>query len=484
MAKKYKIINNFILLILCFFISINKHNCAIFLPFKILDSSENIINFNCSDLLQHWKEPKIYGELMIGSQSQKICTLYDTNIYEIDLFENMCDFEDSYYNKEESSSYNFIKNIGYTHNKNLNCSIINETLYLYTDTNQKNKITFEGMNLFYSSNKKEEFKPNYDDKQYEYHPNTCLNIGFRAQQSIYFGYELNLVRQLKHHQKNNNIYVKSYDWTFKFNSDKEGYLIIGEKPHEFDKKNYREEQYLQKGSKNSKFTHEWFLEVSTIYYTGIRENNTLYNSSFYDDLSIKIDLNYGLIEGTTGYEEHIKEDFFNKLFGINQCFIEVIDEYKIIYCDKTAINYIQKYFPTLKFCFKEQYGMCFDFTYKDLFKEKNGKLFFLIIFNKSSMDRYTLGQIFLKKYLLTFNYDNKLIGFYNKNIPINSTDNKKKEENYSEHSYVSIIIIIILLIIFLVLGFLLGKKIYENRRKRKANELIDDDYEYKTDDIN
>ena len=476
------IINNSFSFILILFILLELKQCAVYLPFKISYSSENKQDFNSSDVLKLWKSPKIKGELMIGSPPQKICVSFVSNIYELNLFQNNCDCEGSFYNKESSTSYNFLKNINYMYNKILNCSIINETLYLYTDQEQKNKLTFEEMNIIYSDNKEEEFKPDSDKQtQYEYHSNTCLNIGFLGQQSIGFGNDLNFVRQLKHYQKNNNLFATSYDWSFKFTSSEEGFLIIGEKPHEFDKNNYKEDQYLTTGSKNNRYTHDWFLEVTSIYYTGIRENNnSAYNSSFYDDLSIKLDINNGLIEGTKRYEDNIKEDFFNKLIEGKQCFVDQINEYRIYYCNKDSFDYIKKYFPTLKFCFK-QHGMCFDFTYEDLFKEKNGKLFFLIYFNdKNSFSRYTIGLILLKKYLITFNYDTKLIGFYNKNIPINSTETQTENGNNKSYGFFLYFIIIVLFILFLAIGFLLGKKIYENTRKKRANELLDDDYEYKS----
>ena len=478
------IINNSFSFILTIFILLDLKQCAVYLPFKISYSYENKQDFNSTDVLNYWKSPKINSELMIGSPPQKMCVSFVSNIYELNLFQNNCDCEGSSYNKESSESYFFLKNINYMYNKILNCSIINETLYLYKDQEQKNKLTFEGMNIIYSDNKKEEFKPDRDKQtQYEYHSNTCLNIGFLGQLDISFGYDLNLnfVRQLKNYQKNKNSFATSYDWTFKFTSAEEGFLIIGQKPHEFDNNNYKEEQYLTAGSKNNRYTHEWFLEVDSIYYTGIRENNnSAYNSSFYDDSSIKLDINYGLIEGTKNYEENIKKDFFNKLFEGKHCFFDQINEYRFYYCNKDAFNYIKKYFPTLKFCFK-QHGMCFEFTYDDLFKEKNDKLFFLIYFNdKNSFSRYTIGLILLKKYLITFNYDTKLIGFYNKNIPINSTETGNENENNKSYGFFLYFIIIVLFILFLIIGFLLGKKIYENTRKKRANELLDDDYEYKS----
>ena len=464
---------------------ISSYKCAVYIPFKILENEINDNNFfNSSCVIKYWKEPKIYSELLIGNPPQKIGVFFTSDIYELNLFQNMCDIPNSFYNQKESLTYKYITNINYVYNNQINCSIINESLHLFTDEAQTKKLNIENFNIIYSENKKEEFKENYFiKKKFEYHPNTCLSIGFKPSQSIGFGYDLNFVGQIKHYKKNNIPSINGYDWTFKFNSDKEGFLIIGEKPHEFDNKNFKEEQFLSQGSKNRFYTSEWFLEFNSIFYNGIRQNNnSIYNSSFYSDTTVKFDLDLGSIEGTDNYEKSIKKDFFDSLIEKKICFVEEVDlEYRIYYCDKKlSSDYIEKYFPVLKFCMK-QFEMCFDFNYKDLFREKNEKLYFLVYFNLKNKNsyRFIIGQILIKKYLLTFNYDTKMIGFYNKNIKI---ELKKEKKHYYEHDNKVYIIFIISLIIFLIVGFLLGKKIYESTRKKKANELIDD-YEYESNDI-
>ena len=123
--------------------------------------------------------------------------------------------------------------------------------------------------------------------------------------------------------------------------------------------------------------------------------------------------------------------------------------------------------------------MCFDFRYTDLFRVKNDKLYFLIYFNKNNKsNRFKLGQIFLKKYLVTFNFDSKMIGFYNKNI---KNEEESVEKKYYEHDIAFIILIIIGFIIFFIAGFFVGKKIYEKTRRKKANEL-EDEYDYESQD--
>ena len=299
-------------------------------------------------------------------------------------------------------------------------------------------------------------------------------------------YDLNFITQIKHYKKNGISIIKDYDFTFQYTSNDEGFLVIGEKPHQFEPNNFHEEQFLSVGSKNRKLTSEWYFDFDNIYYNGIRINdNSKYNSSFYTDSSVKFDLSFGLIEGTSNYEENIKKDFFNTLIDKQICFSEEVNNiYRIYYCDKkNSEDYIKKYFPTLNFCIK-QIGFCFSFDYEDLFKEKDEKVYFLVYFKlKSDYNRFTLGQILIKKYVLTFNYDNNLIGFYNKNIEIEPKDKKNSEKDGNKYDIKLIIIFIVCIIVFIVVGFLLGKKIYDKARKKKANELVDD-YDYESHDIN
>ena len=95
---------------------------------------------------------------------------------------------------------------------------------------------------------------------------------------------------------------------------------------------------------------------------------------------------------------------------------------------------------------------------------------------------WKLGQIFLKKYQMIFDYDSKTIGFYDKNdnnIEItnryNNSTNTKKENIKS--SIVKNIIQYLIFFIIILITFYLGMKIKESRKKR-ANELKDDDFEY------
>ena len=136
-------------------------------------------------------------------------------------------------------------------------------------------------------------------------------------------------------------------------------------------------------------------------------------------------------------------------------------------------------FPTLIFYdFNE--NVKFEFNYKDLFTETKYKFFFNIIFSVYNVDNWILGKIFLKKYLIIINPENKLIKVYiDKNInnnTINNIDNNKKIEEENNKKNYMLIIYIAIFILFGFLCFYFGRKL-RRERKQKANELIDE-YEY------
>ena len=85
-----------------------------------------------------------------------------------------------------------------------------------------------------------------------------------------------------------------------------------------------------------------------------------------------------------------------------------------------------------------------------------------------------MGRIFLKKYQFIFDNDQRIITYIKKN-KIKKEDNKKNNLNI-------VIILKIMLIAFLLIGFvagiILGKNIWDKNRKKRANELTDDDYDY------
>ena len=133
-------------------------------------------------------------------------------------------------------------------------------------------------------------------------------------------------------------------------------------------------------------------------------------------------------------------------------------------------------FPSLKLIL-QQYNMTFALNKEDLFFDKYGKAFFLIIFKKSSSQNniWELGESFFAKYQFTFDVDRKTVGFYNKNFKSENTSEQSKGSGGMIALY--IIILVIIVAILVAVAYYFGKKFNESR-KRRANELNDDDFEY------
>ena len=107
--------------------------------------------------------------------------------------------------------------------------------------------------------------------------------------------------------------------------------------------------------------------------------------------------------------------------------------------------------------------------------KKNNKYYFLIIYSSFSGGYWKLGKPFLKKYQITLNLDAKSISFYNHNIKEEIKDNKNNNE---KTEYIILIVICIILFIILFIISLLFIKKLKGERKKRANELKDDEYEY------
>ena len=135
-------------------------------------------------------------------------------------------------------------------------------------------------------------------------------------------------------------------------------------------------------------------------------------------------------------------------------------------------------FPKLIF-FSRSYSYNFELEQKDLFIKKfDGNIYFLIIFrfDNDNKDNWILGEPFYKKYTFSFNIDAKIVGFYNKIFEEENSSNNP--ENNKNITYIFLIIAItIILILLMILSFYCGMKLKAGRKKR-ANELKEDNYEY------
>ena len=185
------------------------------------------------------------------------------------------------------------------------------------------------------------------------------------------------------------------------------------------------------------------------------------------------------IKGTEEYKSKIENIFFREYKYKGICFEDSTNtHYSLYYCKKNKNEFNEKSvssFPKLYF-YHAEFNYTFEFTGNDLFLEKNGIYYFLIIFDRYDYITWSLGKIFLNKYQLIFDHISKKINFY-----INKIE-QKNISSEGDNIYINnkILIIIILgsiAVISFIIGLIIGKiKFGNKKRNKKANELDNEEY--------
>ena len=98
---------------------------------------------------------------------------------------------------------------------------------------------------------------------------------------------------------------------------------------------------------------------------------------------------------------------------------------------------------------------------------------------QTNRNEWKFGQTFYRKFKLTINLDDNWIGLYNPNNPIIEKNTGNDDNNDGNKARNIILIIALVIFVFgLAVGmFFLGRKL-RNDRKKRANELMDDNYDY------
>ena len=262
--------------------------------------------------------------------------------------------------------------------------------------------------------------------------------------------DTNLIRQLK--AKN---IINNYCYSIIYESDDEGFLLIGEFPHNINlNKNkyltFKEENlnwiYSVKNEKNNR----WSIIFDKISYS----NSELFQIQRNCILSIE----NRFIISPFQYFNLVKDIFGKKCKNY-----QVDNNFQYLSCDKD----IDKEFTPQIIFYNKELNLTFTLDYNDLFlEEKNSLIFLVSTYIDFDEGYWILGKPFFKKYIPLFNIDNKMIGFYKKEIYLE--ENTKKVSSFNT----SILINILLFIIIIILSFSLYH-CYVNKRRIRANELED-----------
>ena len=523
--KKHLFLNLFLLML----INLQNIHSLIKIPFKIT-KYQNILNQDieeiAKDILFNYK---LLSFISIGDPPQTIEASFNLKLSNY-FITNYCKNSSTFYSYKDSKTFKEIKTIENPLDiiDNFYC---NETFFFQTSDNN-NQISVNDM-LIYMPKSNEEYTTN------------CINIGLKFPDNLNNKYQETFIHQLKH----KNI-INKYMWTMilynnddtSANNDYDGEFIFGDILKDYYPKIYSDYSSnklvysyganINKNNDDNKISVDWGILLQIFY--EYEENNEK-NSIALNSYIFEFDFSLNAIIGTYEYFQKIQNNFFKIYLNKNIYKAHFLGRmtYKFIYCNAESftINDLKK-FPSLNFKNKDL-RFIFTLTYEDLFiltSDNKYYIFNIIITNIGNDDveeeeKWVFGLPFWKKYQFSFDIDNKLIYFYNKegkfidksthksgnnemqplneementNNDTNITNNQRITYNNNKNKKIDneikidkLIFVVILGIFFFILVCftvflikrILFKKGYSLMRNKKANEL-EDEYYYSSDSIN
>ena len=474
--KEFKLLSLsyiFIIFLFHFKYSYNQSYNYSYLTFNLQSYVNNSNNFDdAKNFIYSYLNSFYYTEINFGSPEQKYIMQVSLDDYEFQLTNYNCDIQTKDKSTEKlfdpylsTSSEVEISGVNFTYYGANEVFRITDHIKLLS--NNSNNYIYPKIIFIYNPR-----NSTYAKKRIDYSPYTCFKLGLRLPDKdldLYGDYELSLLGQFKRKK-----IINSYEWFIEYDSNNEVKLIMGISPFNYNSKKYNEDKKrtIKGDYRPNNDYYYWNLEFTKIYLTN-KENKRQFlenrMASFLPSLNV--------IKGTYEFQKSINETIFSKLIDEHKCFEEYEGVNGVIYCENTIEikNYIKERFITLKF-FQVNIEEEFILTYDDLFIEKGNKIFFLVVFDyQNSLITWILGKPFLKKYFFSFNYDSKVMNYYN----INQNNDKEEENSNNNHNnnWILIIIVLVLIIIFCIIGFLLARHLYRLKSNKKATEL-DEDYQY------
>ena len=422
-----------LIIIFIFIIFLNQSDCSLNIPFesKLCKGNEN------TDFLSNYYGQYLYTPIKIGSNNQRLEVALKLNKYITYLIGSQnSNLKSEYFLEQNSISYAKLDEKEIKSNEDMFISGIKSTDNFIFGEN----INYEKY-LFYLS--KEQI---FDETG---------QIGLKLMPSEkYFSGE-SFIEQLKAKSL-----INTYNFYFKYELEDEeefkfrGNLIIGGMPHEIEHSDlFKEDNYVKTYSKLNEHNSRWTIEIKTVQY-----GNEVISKSDIAEFSTT----FGFITGPLSFL-----DIFDKFFNKTNCYSDYNGKdknYLYFYCEQNVdISKFKDIFFTTS-----NKELNFTLTYKDLFKKIGKYYYFLILFNED-INQWEFGHIFLNKYMMVFNSEDKTIGYYYQS-------NFQEKKNSKKYNYVFIIVSIffgIIIIGLLIYIFYFSKK----NRKIRPNEL-EENFDY------
>ena len=448
-----------------------------FKEFSDIEKNQDIDSMNndksiFSDLYDYL----LYTIINIGEPNQLMLGIYnpETNIFEINSNDHCKNNNNYNYSYINSNSFKIIrKEEGDYYSPSY--LIINDSIQV--DVIEKNEKKTENIKDFQFKFVK--FKQNSWGKKDTSDRLYCAELGFLINR------EKQTWSKFIKFLKDKNV-TESYKVTMNYTNNNEGYFYIGDYPHEYDMNNFKEFKLISTYTIPRASFSQFRIIMEDIY---VPINETINFNISYKEVFFNLDS--GLIICPVDYFNFIKSYFFKDYLNKSICTLESmsknLNNYYMIICNDDKKFSIQS-FPSIHFHHFEL-NKTFILDFNDLFYHKNNKYYFLVIYSSFSSSYWKLGKPFLKKYQITLDLDSKKIYFYDNTIKGNDdgnsdgNDGKKDEKKNNSLDLKDILLISFCSILCICLVVVLIKLLKRNRKKR-ANELKDDDYEYKGIDTN
>ena len=428
-----------------------------------------------------------YTEIEVGSPSQKIPLLVElkSNDFVITSVNKMEGKQNPFYSNKTYYNFNEILNTYNFFNENKSQSFFSELCmnrekyYKYEEyENAVAEETCPAYDLLYLYDKidmKKKIRINkaYFDLVKNIKDNVTGILGLHLlQNSRTKTCFLNLLK--KNNLTNNSNFFFDFDNAKK----KSGKLIIGSFPDELYQNNFkRDDLYYSKSEKGNFYYNIKFNKIFVE-----NDNNTLiYNK---ENKDYELDFDHDAIIAEFEYKK-LLTNYLQDLLDDRKCFISEFegcgDFYEVslknisfFYClNKGNItDELKKRILPIKFFTHEYNNYTFEITSDDILVQKGNYIFIKILFPIFSYS-WTLGRPFSLKYKFIFDPEIRQIGFY---VKSNSEDDNNSESKFLKY-FLYTMLILVLIAIFVMVGIILGKKLYGLKRKKRANEM-EDDYEY------
>ena len=413
---------------------------------------ESLLSFNST-----------YTVFEMGTPPKEVNFYFSLNHIQINITDEGCSNQ-NLYKRNDSNSFKVAFELDESDQDIKTKYLVLDSIYFYNTLNLTQKLKIDEYPFYYSSD------ISITDKD------LCGNIGIAITQSEYI---TDSAKIRKYTDKLKELGAGKYeDFSF-FHYNNQDFLVYNAFLHsQFPElfEGVESVSWVYPVYRRKNYELFWEISMKEIYY-----------NDFHSKASIYFELNplFELILGTNDFKENITEDYFNSYISKGICSLKEYNEFNYFECDsgKFTSNDI-KNCPTI---YMPNIGLNFIFELKseELFIKVNNNWYFQIVFPVKDLEyeRWIMGRIFMRKYPVKFSPFNHLIGFYIKenNDEINKDDKEQKGNetisNYNGRKIYIYIIIIVVALAFTGLGLFLGKKFFYPRKKR-ANELLDDNYQY------